>query len=136
MMKQLFGNAEITGYRGGHRIVRSEKTNRTSAEPGEFQLQWLKHEEFLQFPIDIRGKRLTVGSRPGTFAWDRLDEGTRLLIEHMAIHTSDAVLDLGCGTGIAGMIAATIASSGHAVLLDADAEAIRSATQSIEANAL
>jgi 16S rRNA (guanine1207-N2)-methyltransferase len=136
LMEQLFGNVEIIGYRGGHRIVRSVKNKQTPADADVFQIQWLEHGEFLEFPVDIRGERFTVHSRPGTFAWDRLDEGTRLLIERMAIRPSDAVLDLGCGTGIAGMVAARIASSGHAVLLDADAEAIRSATRSVEANAL
>jgi len=136
LMKQLFGNAETLGYRGGHRIVRSEKNSQTPAEPSALESQWLEHDVFLKFPVDVRGRRFAVHSRPGTFAWDRLDDGTRLLIEHMTIHSSDTVLDLGCGTGIAGMVAAALAPNGNVVLLDVDAEAIRAAKQSVEANAL
>jgi len=75
-------------------------------------------------------------SRPGVFAWDRLDEGTRLLVERMRINPDDSVLDLGCGNGIIGLVAAKMAARGNVVLLDSDAEAIRSAMRSVEANAL
>jgi 16S rRNA (guanine1207-N2)-methyltransferase len=54
----------------------------------------------------------------------------------MRINPGDSVLDLGCGNGIVGLMAARMAARGNAVLLDSDAEAIRSATRSVEANAL
>jgi 16S rRNA (guanine1207-N2)-methyltransferase len=79
---------------------------------------------------------VTIFSRPGVFAWDRLDEGTRLLVERMRVNPDDSVLDLGCGNGIVGLMAAKMAVRGNVVLVDSDAEAIRSATRSVEANAL
>lgn len=136
LMRQLFGNAETTSYRDGHRLARAEKISPTPAEVSAFQINWLDHQEFLQFLIDVRGTGFTVHSRPGTFAWDRLDEGTRLLVEHMVIHPSDTVLDLGCGNGIVGMVAARLASQGQVMLVDVDAEAIRSAKRSVDANVL
>lgn len=136
LMRQLFGNAETVSYRDGHRLARAEKIDPAPAEASAVQIKWLDHQEFLQFLIDVRGTRFTVHSRPGAFAWDRMDEGTRLLAEHMVIRPSDTVLDLGCGNGIIGMVAARLAPQGHVMLVDVDAEAIRSAQRSVAANAL
>lgn len=136
LMGQLFGNATIMGYRGGHRIARSEKRASSPVDSQAVDARLLDHQEFLQIPVEIAGHSVIVCSRPGVFAWDRLDEGTRLLVEHMRIDPDDSVLDLGCGTGIVGLLAARIATQGKVVLVDTDAEAIRSATRSVEANAL
>jgi len=128
-MRQIFGNGEITGYRGGHRIARSEKRTSSTVDSQVLDAGWLDHQEFLQMPVEIAGHSVFVCSRPGVFAWNRLDEGTRLLVEHMRIEPEDTVLDLGCGTGIVGVVSARIATRGKVVLVDTDAEAIRSATR-------
>jgi 16S rRNA (guanine1207-N2)-methyltransferase len=135
-MRQLFGNGEVTGYKGGHRIARSEKRTLSPVDSPADDVGWLDHQQFRQFPVEIAGHSVIVCSRPGVFAWDRLDEGTRLLVEHMRIEPEDTVLDLGCGTGIVGVVSARIATRGKVVLVDTDAEAIRSATRSIQANGL
>ena len=136
LMGQLFGNATIVAYGGGHRIARSEKKTTSSADSSAFDVQWLDHQTFLEFSAEIGGNTVTAFSRPGVFAWDRLDDGTRLLVERMRINPDESVVDLGCGNGIVGIMAATMARQGNVVLVDSDAEAIRSATRSIEANAL
>ncbi len=135
-MVHVFGNGEIAGYKGGHRIARSEKRTSSPVEWQAVDAGWLDHQEFRQIPLEVAGHSVVVCSRPGVFAWDRLDEGTRLLVEHMRIETEDTVLDLGCGTGIVGVVSAKIATRGKVVLVDMDAEAIRSATRSIHANGL
>lgn len=38
-------------------------------------------------------------SRPGVFAWDRIDAASRLLVEHLPTHLSGAAADLGAGYG-------------------------------------
>lgn len=136
LMGQLFGNATIVAYGGGHRIARSEKKTLSPVDSSAFDMKWLDHQAFLEFSAEIGGNTVTACSRPGVFAWDRLDEGTRLLVERMRINLGDSVLDLGCGNGIVGLMAAKLAVGGNVVLLDSDAEAIRSATRSVEANAL
>ena len=45
-------------------------------------------------------------SRPGTFSYGRFDNGARALVETMQIDEGDRVLDLGCGCGTNGIIAA------------------------------
>ena len=45
-------------------------------------------------------------ARPGVFSWDRLDAGSEALLAAMAIEPTDQVLDLGCGSGVVGAVAA------------------------------
>jgi len=73
-------------------------------------------------------------SKPGLFAWDRLDEGTAALVRAMEIAPRDQVLDLGCGTGLAGLAAARRATDGQAVLVDADVRAVEAAWRTATAN--
>jgi len=136
LMRGIFGNATIVAYGGGHRIVRSEKKTSSPVDSSALDAKWLDHRAFLEFSVEIAGHSVAVHSRPGVFAWDRFDDGTQLLVEHMRVAPDDAVLDLGCGNGIVGLMAATMAIHGNVVMVDSDAEAIRSATRSVEANAL
>jgi 16S rRNA (guanine1207-N2)-methyltransferase len=75
-------------------------------------------------------------SKPGVFAWDRLDDGTAALVGAMEIGARDRVLDLGCGTGLAGLAAARSATDGQVVLVDADVRAVESACRTLEANGI
>jgi 16S rRNA (guanine1207-N2)-methyltransferase len=81
-------------------------------------------------------REYTVVGKPGVFAWDRLDGGTAALINAMEIMPGDRVLDLGCGTGLAGLIAAIRAESGAAVLVDSDLRAVEAARRTLEANSV
>src|SRR5207249_2656934 len=38
-------------------------------------------------------------SRPGLFSWDEIDEGSKLLTEHLPRNLSGRAADLGCGWG-------------------------------------
>lgn len=55
----------------------------------------------------ICGDRLyRCAGAPGVFAWGKLDNGTRALIETMRVEKGERLLDLGCGCGIVGLAAA------------------------------
>lgn len=62
-------------------------------------------------------------SQPGLFSWDRLDEGTALLLEHLP-ELKGAGADLGCGAGL--ISRAVLQNSGVASLdlIDIDRRAI------------
>jgi 16S rRNA (guanine1207-N2)-methyltransferase len=71
----------------------------------------------------LRGRSWTFQSGSGVFASTAVDPGSRLLIESMRIGRTDRVLDLGCGYGPIGLVAASLATHGRALLVDANARA-------------
>lgn len=84
----------------------------------------------------LRGKNWTFLTDRGVFARDRLDLGTRLLVETMTIAPADEVLDLGCGYGPVGLVAASLASSGRVVLIDINERAVALALENARRHAL
>ena len=83
--------------------------------------------------VTLRGRPFRLFSRPGVFSWDHLDEATAILAEHVEVSPGDSVLDLGCGYGPLGVLAATLAADVRVTMVDADAEAVRCAARSAEA---
>lgn len=80
--------------------------------------------------VDIRGHQFRAYTRPGVFSCDGLDEGTAALIQSMRLSAGDRVLDLGCGSGVAGTVAGLL--GGRPILLDVDAEAVRCAMLTLQ----
>ena len=58
------------------------------------------------------------------------------MIETMVIKPDDIVLDLGCGYGPIGIVAADLATQGKAILIDANIRAVRLAKENIKMNSL
>lgn len=81
----------------------------------------------------LRGRVWTFLADRGVFARGGVDPGTRLLIEAMRIDPGDAVLDLGCGYGAIGLVAARLAAPGPAVLVDVNERAVALATANARA---
>ncbi len=82
----------------------------------------------------LRGRDWVFTTDRGVFARDAVDAGTRLLIETMRIAPADHVLDVGCGYGPVGLVAAALASSGQAVLVDINERAVDLAAQNARLN--
>lgn len=82
----------------------------------------------------LRGFDLQLETQPGVFAARGVDLGTRLLIEAMRVSPTARVLDLGCGYGAIGIVAAKLATRGHATLIDSDIRATRLAQRNLELN--
>jgi 16S rRNA (guanine1207-N2)-methyltransferase len=93
-------------------------------------------DSYVTRKITLDGVETALVSKPGVFAWDRLDGGTARLVAAMVIDRSDRVLDLGCGTGLAGVAAARRAPEGEVILVDADLRAVESARRTVESNGL
>ena len=60
------------------------------------------HYHLLQ-PIDVDG--LSLLSKPGVFGWNKVDAGSRLLVDHLPALDGQRVLDLGCGYGYLAVMA-------------------------------
>jgi 16S rRNA (guanine1207-N2)-methyltransferase len=76
-----------------------------------------------------------VVNHAGIFCSDRLDIGTRLLLEHLPVRPGlQRIIDLGCGNGVVGT-AAALANPGSAVLFtDESHHAVASAEATFRAN--
>ena len=54
----------------------------------------------------LRGISFEFNTGSGVFSKNKVDKGTALLANNMLINKDDNVLDLGCGIGILGIVAA------------------------------
>jgi 16S rRNA (guanine1207-N2)-methyltransferase len=82
----------------------------------------------------LRGMPFEFLTASGIFSNSRIDLGTRLLIESMALPESGCVLDIGCGYGPVGIAAAASNPNLHVVMVDVNSRAVRVARQNIEKN--
>ena len=72
--------------------------------------------------IEFRG--LDLKSTWGLFSPRAVDEGSRLLLDHLEIAPDDDCLDLGCGYGVLGLCMARAAPEGRTLLVDKDFVAV------------
>jgi 16S rRNA (guanine1207-N2)-methyltransferase len=121
-----FGRCAVVRQKQGYHVAIAERTAADSCDPcpAPYQLQRFTCGE----------REYTVAGKPGVFAWDRLDGGTAALINAMEITPGDRVLDLGCGTGLVGLVAGIRAESGPVVLVDSDLRAVGAARRTLKAN--
>jgi 16S rRNA (guanine1207-N2)-methyltransferase len=76
-------------------------------------------------------------SRPGTFAYGKLDDGSRALVSVMEVKPGERVLDLGCGCGTNGVFAGLRAGpGGHVAFADSNVRARALAEHNARANGL
>ena len=88
----------------------------------------------LVFTEQLRGQELTFRTRWGLFSPREVDAGTRLLLDHMEVDSSEDCLDLGCGYGPIGLTLARLAPQGHTLLVDRDFLAVEYARKNAEVN--
>jgi 16S rRNA (guanine1207-N2)-methyltransferase len=133
-MEALFGEAHLLAYRGGHRVGVATRGEAPAGRTGDFDTPWLDPDAFRRFRIETRGGSYEVHSRPGVFSWDRFDRGSQALLEAADPGKARDVLELGCGYGIVGTALARLAPDARVTLVDVDAEAVRSARRTADAN--
>ncbi len=81
------------------------------------------------FVLDV-GQDITISNHASLFSRDRLDAGTRLLIEHMPVSDNYRdIIDLGCGNGILGLVAALFNPEAAFLFADESYMAVDSARQ-------
>lgn len=119
-LEALCGNISVLAYRKGHRLVAAQRPaalrevlDRDAAVPAASEQT-----------VELAGERFELELRPGVFASGALGDATRMLAESIRIRVTDHVLDLGCGSGIVGLVAARRARRGRALLVDKDLRAV------------
>ena len=88
------------------------------------------------FSVLLRGHQVRLTTEAGVFSRQRVDPGTRLLIQHLELSPTDRFLDLGCGYGVVGIVAALLAPQAHITLLDINQRAVALARENLRANNL
>ena len=97
-------------------------------------LQKLKQD--IVFKEQLRGHIYTFHSTWGLFNPKRVDEGSRLLIDHLEVEADATCLDIGCGYGPIGLALARLAPEGAVHMVDKDFVAVDYACKNAALNHL
>ncbi len=132
----LFGGAVVLRYKKGNRVARAVKVAPAAGQPEWAGEAGIAPGTWREFEVGVRGYAFRLRSLPGVFAFDDdLDEGTRLLLDRLDVAPGGSVLDVGCGYGIIGLVAARLGAR-HVDMVDVNLLAIASARENIAANAI
>jgi 16S rRNA (guanine1207-N2)-methyltransferase len=82
----------------------------------------------------VKGVGLRLETEPGLFSPRAVDAGTLAMLSRVAFEPDDKVLDLGCGYGVVGLVAARLGRPERVHLIDKDRVAVEIAAANIEAN--
>ncbi|MEW8294799.1 MAG: methyltransferase [Candidatus Thiodiazotropha sp.] len=86
------------------------------------------------FSDKLAGEHLRFHTTWGIFSPREIDEGTRLLVEHLLITPTDNCLDLGCGYGPIGLFMARRSPQGNTLMVDKDFMAVDYSNANAERN--
>jgi 16S rRNA (guanine1207-N2)-methyltransferase len=130
--RELFEQCNVVRQKKGYHVTMAVKPAQSNAAYPTTAA--VPADSYIARAVTLDDAETTLVSKPGVFAWDRLDDGAAALMSAMEIEARDYVLDLGCGTGLVGLAAARRATEGQVVLVDADVRAVESARRTLAAN--
>jgi len=127
--REIVGPCEVVHVKASHRLAAAEK------QAGQVGAGF-PHPDLPYSPevceATVRGQTVRFVTQPGVFSRGELDAGTCALIETMVIQPGEAVLDLGCGCGVVGAVAAQM--GGQVVCVDSSAAALQATRATLELN--
>jgi 16S rRNA (guanine1207-N2)-methyltransferase len=130
----LFASPRTLAYKGGHRIGRAVKAESSPVYPTDWgEIPTQVQTRIIETPLGP----LTIGTMPGVFSWQALDDGTAFLLTQDAVSAfadNMDILDMGCGTGVIGCVLGRRAASVH--LVDVNLLAVECARTTIHLNHL
>ena len=83
---------------------------------------------------EVLGEVLALETAPGLFSPQRADRGTLAMLSAVDFAPGMKVLDLGCGCGLVGLLAAKLCGEGNVVMCDVDPLAVDIARKNAERN--
>jgi 16S rRNA (guanine1207-N2)-methyltransferase len=104
------------------------------AKDKPIDLQQLRNDLTIQ--AVSRNHPISFKTTWGLFSPKAIDEGSKLLLDHIDINSDDDSLDVGCGYGILGLTIAKEAPQGKATLIDKDFVAVEYTQKNIALNKL
>lgn len=100
----------------------------TKEPDADHDIRWLQ--------FSFQGRHYTFKTDAGVFSRSRIDKGSRILLSAIEVCSGDHILDLGCGYGVLGIVAADLGENTSLVLLDINRRAVRLARENAERNEL
>lgn len=134
-LEKTFGNLTLVS-KTKHGLLYSAKRTDKAADNGEGELppalHFIKHIE-----VFFEGEKLAFETCYGTFSSEDLDEGSRALLDVMVPpEPCQAILDLGCGWGGMGILAARKSGAKKLTMIDANARAVEMARRNAQRHGL
>jgi len=87
----------------------------------------------INYELELGDNIFSITNEANVFSRDKLDIGTRFFLEHLPVFTKfKTIVDLGCGNGLLGVIAAQANPDASLILTDESYMAIASARQNFE----
>ena len=80
------------------------------------------------------GAKMTLDNEANVFSRQSLDIGARIMMKHMTVSSNDTVVDVGCGNGVLGINALTLAPDCKVIFTDESYMALESARLNVLTN--
>jgi 16S rRNA (guanine1207-N2)-methyltransferase len=130
----LLGNAVIIDYKKGSRVAQAAKITDPVKLPEWAHEPGIAPDTWTQFKVAVKNSSYDIFSLPGIFSYDRLDDGTALLLDTLQIPEQAQILDAGCGYGVIGLFAAVQFNPSQVDCIDSNLLAVAAAQKNIIEN--
>lgn len=132
-LEKTFGNLSLLAKDKHGLLYSVKRKDKPQGEEAPAEaLRFIKH-----VPVSFGELQFEFETCYGTFSSDGLDDGSRALLEMMeAPESCNSILDLGCGWGAMGIIAARKTGAERVVMIDANARAVDMAKRNVEKQGL
>jgi len=84
----------------------------------------------------VNGQDVCIATYPGVFSYGKVDKATDFLLRSISFNPKDKVLDLGCGSGVIGIVAAKSCPQGEVECVDIDPRAVALTNRNIASSKL
>lgn len=128
----IFSKPVILDYKKGNRIALLKKEVESIPCVAWVDQPGVRPDSWGEFEFEIGNARGRIRSLPGVFSAGELDPATKILLENLPPVSGKQVLDLGCGSGVIGIVCALRGAQVH--MLDSNLYAIKSAEENVILN--
>ena len=94
----------------------------------------MNEREFKLLEAEVLGQEISLETQKGLFSPEHIDRGTLAMLSHVKFDSGMRIMDLGCGCGIVGIVAAKITGEDNVFMSDADPKAVETARRNAERN--